>query len=60
MKQVLKSSRFQALVVLAIFSIFLTHGWIPQELWDAAIIILGGHIGIRTVDRASERIGTRK
>lgn len=54
MSEVLKSSRFQALVALAVFTVLGSYHILPVEIVEAAWIILGGHIGIRTVDRFSE------
>jgi len=55
--EIIKSSRFQALVLLAIFSALHSAGLLSSTILEASIIILGGHIGIRTLDRASEKIG---
>jgi len=56
---VLKSNRFQALVVLSIFVILGQYDILSEPIVTAAITILGGHIGIRTIDRFSENIGKK-
>lgn len=53
----LKSSRFQALVALAIVFLLGQYGILPDEIVTAFATILGGHIGIRTIDRATEKLG---
>lgn len=56
-KSILKSSRFQALVALSIFIVLGSYGILPLEIVAAAVTMLGGHIGIRTIDRLGEKIG---
>ena len=53
----LKSNRFWALVVLAVVMWFNSQGFIAEGLFDAFIVVLGGHIGLRTLDRATEKLG---
>lgn len=53
----LKSNRFQALVVLAIVIWLNAHGFIDATLMEAFVVVLGGHISLKTIDRATERLG---
>lgn len=57
--KIIKSTRFQALVLLAIFGILNTYGILTDMIMTAAMTILGGHIGIRTLDRLGEKIGNK-
>ena len=52
----LKSRRFWCLVAIAIVGVLKSEGIIPTDTADAIILILGGFIGIRTIDRASETL----
>lgn len=54
---IIKSTRFQALVALSIVIILGDYGILPYEVVTAFVTILGGHIGIRTIDRLGEKIG---
>lgn len=54
--QILKSKRFQALIVLALIGFFEAQGWVPSDIAVAFYTILGGHIGIRTIDRIGDKI----
>jgi len=54
--RIFKSTRFQALVLLAVIFFAGDMGWLSGELVQAFALILGGHVGIRTVDRFSEKI----
>ncbi len=56
-KSILRSNRFHALVALSIFVILGARGILPLEIVSAAVTILAGHIGIRTIDRLGEKIG---
>jgi hypothetical protein len=53
----LKSNRFWGLVVIAIIGVLLKEGIIIDSIAAALITIVGGFIGIRTIDRASEFVG---
>lgn len=55
----LKSNRFQALIVLAIFFVLGQYNILPAEIVAAITTVLAGHIGIRTIDRAAEKIGNK-
>mgnify|MGYP001569028412 CR=1 FL=1 len=57
MIEVFKSSRFQSLVILAVVGLLKAYGVVSEEIYQALLVILGGHIGIRTVDRISDKIG---
>lgn len=52
----LKSRRFWALVLVAIIGVLQNEGIISNEIAVGIITILGGFIGIRTIDRFSETI----
>lgn len=56
---IIKSTRFQALVALSIVIILGDYGILPYEVVTAFVTILGGHIGIRSWDRFSDKIGSR-
>ena len=55
----LTSTRFWAVVLIAIAGYLQSAGftWDPNALGTALKIVAGGHIGIRTLDRASEKAG---
>lgn len=53
----LKSTRFWALVVGALCLYLYTKGWIGQPEVVLIETILGGFVGIRTVDRFGEKSG---
>lgn len=53
----LKSNRFWALVVGALTLYLHTKGWIGQPEIVLIETILGGFIGIRTIDRFGEKAG---
>ena len=50
----LKSRRFWALVVIAIIGVLQSEAIISSEIATAIITLLGGFIGIRTIDKFSE------
>ena len=52
----LKSRRFWALVVIAIIGVLQNETIISSDIAAAIITLLGGFIGIRTIDRFSEAI----
>jgi hypothetical protein len=52
----LKSRRFWALVFIAIIGVLRVEGIISDEIATGIITILGGFIGIRTIDKFSEVI----
>lgn len=56
----LKSNRFWALVVLAVVMYLNSLEIIPANLAQSFMILLGGHIGIRTIDRGTEKFGSGK
>lgn len=51
------STRFQAVVVIGITIFAFDQGWITEELRNFLFLVLGGHTGIRTIDRFGEKIG---
>jgi len=53
----LTSRRFWFLVLVAIIGVLDTEGIIPDEIAKSLIVILGGFIGIRTIDRFGEKAG---
>jgi len=55
----LTSNRFWALVLLGLSIWFHSIGWIPVELASFIEVICGGHIGIKTLDRFSEKFGKK-
>ena len=52
----LKSRRFWGLIVIAVLGVFQTEGIISPDIVSAIVLIVGGFIGIRTLDRFSETI----
>ena len=54
-----KSTRFWALVLFAGVGILQNYAMLPAEVSLALLTVLGGHIGIRTVDRFSEEVGKK-
>lgn len=54
----LKSNRFWALVIGAIVFYLKTKGFIGDPEMILIETILGGHITLKTVDRAAEKIGS--
>jgi len=52
----LKSRRFWALVIIAIIGVLQNEGIISNDIASAIITLLGGFIGIRTIDRFSETV----
>ena len=57
MQEILRSSRFQALLIIAMIQLLGNYGYVNPEIVISFTTVLGGHIGIRTIDRASEKIG---
>ena len=55
----LLSTRFHALVLIGLAIWLGSLGWIPEELVAFIKLIGGGHIGIRSWDRASEYLGDK-
>jgi len=53
----LKSNRFQALVIIAVVMYFGSNGYVPEDVVLLVQTVLGGHIAIKSLDRASEKIG---
>ncbi len=51
------SSRFWALVILACVGYITDMNYIRPEIAEMFYVILGGHVGLRTLDRFSETIG---
>lgn len=52
----LKSRRFWGLIIIAILGVFENEGIIAQDIVSAIVLIIGGFIGIRTLDRFSETL----
>lgn len=50
------SSRFQALVIIAVANYLRAKGYIGQEEVILVTTILGGHVAIRTIDRHGENV----
>ena len=57
MSEIIRSNRFQALVALAVVSALYSYGWVGDIIWEGALLVLGGHIGIRTIDRFADKLG---
>ena len=55
--KVFSSSRFWSLVVVAALGLLTQYGLLPVEIMQALVTVLLGHVGIRTVDRFSEKVG---
>ena len=49
----LSSRRFWGLVVIAVIGVLGSEGIISTDIVSAVVIVVGGFIGIRTIDRAS-------
>ena len=58
----LKSNRFWALVLLSAAGYLNAHGFTLSAPGIATFIelVAGGHVVIRTLDRASEKVGAKK
>lgn len=56
----LKSSRFHAAVGVVVLYYLKTRFSLETTIADSLIALLVAHIGIKTVDRASEKIGGAK
>jgi hypothetical protein len=52
----LKSTRFWSLVILAVLYYLNSKGLMAQDIFNALAIIIGGHAGIRTIDRFAEQV----
>ena len=55
----LTSTRFWALVLIAIIGVLQTEGILSAEIATALVTILGGFAVVRTVDRFSEKVGNK-
>lgn len=55
----LGSPRFWKLVIVAVFQILKTEGWIDASIADAITVLLLGSVGIRTLDRFGDKIYSR-
>ena len=53
------SSRFWALVMLAISVALNSYGILPQETMNALITLLGGYIAVGTIDKFSKAEQTK-
>lgn len=54
----LYSTRFWALVALVAVMVASDNGWLTVSTAEYVITLLGGFIGIRTVDRFAEKSGS--
>jgi len=54
----LGSTRFWAIVVLALAMLLKSWNLLPAELMDFLMVVCGSHVGIRSLDRAMEYMGT--
>lgn len=52
----LKSNRFWALIVLAVVAVLDSEGIISHNIAAAIELVAAGFVGIRTVDRFSEKM----
>ena len=50
----LQSRRFWGLIIIAVIGVLESQGIIPADMAGGLVIIIGGFIGIRTVDRFGE------
>lgn len=55
----LKSTRFYAAVLMALAIWFGNYGWLPVELVEFIKLVTGTHIGLRSLDRFSEKLGKK-
>ena len=55
--QILKSTRFQALLILALVGVLQDYGWIASPIAQAFYLVLATHIGVRTIDKFSQKMG---
>lgn len=55
----LESTRFWAVIVIALAMLLKDYSIISPELFNFLATIAGGHIGIRTIDRGTEKIGSK-
>lgn len=53
----LKSNRFWVAVVIAVGAYLQSKGWLGEEERNLIVTLGGLFIGIKTVDRASEKLG---
>lgn len=56
----LKSTRFWAVVLIGLVVWFGSYGWIPEEVVAFVYTVAGGHVGIRSLDRAFENFSPKK
>jgi hypothetical protein len=54
------STRFQAAVVIALLQILVNNGVVAPEMAEPLQFVCLTHIGLRTVDRAAEKLGKKK
>ena len=54
-----KSTRFWALVILALVGILESYSLMPGSIADALMLVLGGHVGIRTLDGVASKLGKK-
>ena len=57
--QFLSSVRFWKLVGIALTTVLMSEQIISTEIGQAIIVLLGGSIAIRTVDRIGDRLGNK-
>ena len=55
----LTSNRFWAVVVIAVVMMLYSYGLVPVEVRDLLVTICGAHVGLRTIDRAAEKLGKK-
>jgi hypothetical protein len=55
----LKSTRFWAVVALSLVMMLHSYGVLPAEVRDLLMTVLGGHVGLRTIDRFAENVGKK-
>ena len=53
------SSRFWSLVLIAGVHLLGVYGLLPVEVVEALYVVLGGHVGLRSVDRFAENVGKK-
>jgi len=56
----LGSNRFWAMVLMGLAIWGGSLGWLPQDLVDFVMLVAGGHVGIKSLDRFSEQLGKKK
>lgn len=55
--KVFSSSRFWSLVIVAALALLAEYQLLSVEIVQSLVLVLLGHVGIRTVDRFSEKVG---